>query len=204
MVCLAASLMFAARIATTGDRAPVYAIALSTFFVWSMQARNFASTTIVRFTPARLKPMMESKLALFMQGLGGLRDPSVLIKVLALSVMVYLVDMCAYWTVGEAFGFDIEVLSFLLVVAVGNLAVALPISFGGIGPYEFFVQQALIGLGITSALALAYAVFVHALTLLFVMVTGLILVGSGLKGVKRLLNRDSEPALATRIERTAP
>ena len=32
-LCLAASLMFAGRIATAGDRAPVYAIALGTFIL---------------------------------------------------------------------------------------------------------------------------------------------------------------------------
>jgi uncharacterized membrane protein YbhN (UPF0104 family) len=78
------------------------------------------------------------------------------------------------------FGFDIDPLGYLLVVALGNLAVAIPFSIAGIGPFEFFVQQSLTAMGVPSAVALAYALVLHATTLAFVVAARLTCLWSNL------------------------
>jgi len=126
--------------------------------------------------PAGYKRWVEDKLASFVEGLRGTRDGRVLRAVVGVTALTWIVDAGAYWMLGLAFGLDVDPHLYLLVVAVGNLAIAVPFSVGAIGPYEFFVQQSLILLGVTSTRGLAYAVCIHGLTLAFVVATGLLFV----------------------------
>jgi len=145
----------------------------------SERAQALALGLVRSLVPNRFRPLYDEKASLFTLGLGALKDSRVFVGAVMLGVAVYATDAASYWTLGEAFGMNVNPQSYLLVVAVGSLAIALPISLGGIGPFEFFVQQALTLLGVSSALALAYAVFVHGLTLAFVGGLGLLLIWAG-------------------------
>jgi hypothetical protein len=94
-----------------------------------------------------------------------------------MTALIWVVEAGAYWTLGRAFGLDVAPQYYLLVVAIGNLGVAVPFSVGAIGPFEFFVQQTLIVLDVSSGRGLAYAVCIHGISLAFVVASGLLFVG---------------------------
>ena len=138
--------------------------------------RNF-TRTFLALVPSRYKGWIEDKLELFIEGLRGMRQGRVLRMVVAVTALIWVVEAGAYWTLGRAFGLDVAPQYYLLVVAIGNLGVAVPFSVGAIGPFEFFVQQTLIVLDVSSGRGLAYAVCIHGLTLAFVVASGLLFVG---------------------------
>jgi uncharacterized protein (TIRG00374 family) len=138
--------------------------------------RNF-TTTLLALVPSRYKGSVEDKLELFVESLRGMQQGRVLRVVVAVTALIWVVEACAYWTLGEAFGLDVAPQFYLLVVAIGNLGVAVPFSVGAIGPFEFFVQQTLIILDVSSGRGLAYAVCIHGLSLAFVVGSGLLFVG---------------------------
>lgn len=161
----------------------------------SERARLTAIRAIVAIVPKRYRAFAEERLDLFMHGLRALREGRVLGRAVGLTVLIWVMDTAAFWTLGVAFGLGVNPQSYVLVVAVGNLAIAVPVSLGGIGPFEFFVQQSLALLGVSSSLALAYAVSIHGLMLAFVTVSALLLLGAG---VQRLYPRPRpQPALAS-------
>ena len=138
--------------------------------------RNF-TRTLVALVPSRYKGPVEEKLELFVESLRVLRQGRVLRAVVAVTALVWVVEAVAYWTLGEAFGMDVAPPFYLLVVAIGNLGVAIPFSVGAIGPFEFFVQQTLIIFDVSSSRGLAYAVCIHGISLAFVVGSGLLFVG---------------------------
>jgi glycosyltransferase 2 family protein len=149
------------------------AFAALALFIRSERVRSLSLRLALALTPGRYRGFVETQFELFNVGLSSIRTSHTLVSALLLSFLAYGVDAVGYWLLGWSFGFDVEPLGYLLVVAVGNLAVALPLSIAGIGPFEFFVQQSLTAMGVSSALALAYALLLHALTLVFVTVAGL-------------------------------
>jgi glycosyltransferase 2 family protein len=159
-------------------------VALS-LFIRSERVRVFSMGLVLALTPGRYRGFVETQFELFNTGLSSIGTGSTLVSALLLSFLACGVDAIGYWLLGLSFGFDIEPFGYLLVVAVGNLAVALPLSIAGIGPFEFFVQQSLTAMGVSSPVALAYALLLHALTLVFVSVAGLASLWSNLARPQR-------------------
>jgi glycosyltransferase 2 family protein len=163
----------------------VAAFAGLALFIRSERVRVFLMGLAVALTPGRYRGFVRAQFELFNIGLSSIRTSRTLASALLLSFLAYGVDAIGYWLLGSSFGFDIEPFGYLLVVAVANLAVALPLSIAGIGPFEFFVQQSLTAMGVSSAVALAYALLLHALTLVFVSVAGLASLWSNLARSQR-------------------
>jgi glycosyltransferase 2 family protein len=151
----------------------VGAFAALALFIRSERVRAFSMRLGLSLTPRRYRAFVATQFELFNTGLSTIRTSRTLASALLLSFLAYGVDAVGYWLLGSSFGFDVEPFGYLLVVAVGNLAVALPLSIAGIGPFEFFVQQSLTAMGVSSSVALAYALLLHALTLVFVSLAGL-------------------------------
>ena len=162
---------------------------------FSDRIRLVAIRFVISVVPRRFRPFVEDRLGLFTHGLHALRDVRVLSGAIVLTVLIWIIDTAAYWTLGVAFGLDVNPQSFILVVAVANLAIAVPVSLGGIGPFEFFTQQSLALLGISSSLALAYAVSIHGLILVFVAVSGVLFLSAGVQSISP--RPRSQPALAS-------
>ena len=164
-----------------GSMALLFAIGLGVVAVLahSERARQFAIRATVAVIPRRYRAFVEERLGLFMHGLRALREGRVFLGAVMLTGLIWVMEAASYWTLGTAFGLDVNPLSYLLVVAVANLALAVPLSLGGIGPFEFFTQQSLALLGVSSSLGLAFAVSVHGLALAFVGLSGLLFLWAG-------------------------
>ncbi len=110
----------------------------------------------------------------FLSGLQCLRSPYLVSLVLATTLGAWLLEALMYYMVGLSFGIGEGFAAYLMVAAAANLAITLPSTSGGIGPFELLTKETLTFLGVGSAAAGAYASALHGLLLLPVIVVGLI------------------------------
>jgi uncharacterized protein (TIRG00374 family) len=131
--------------------------------------------------PKRIGARLEAVVQLFLDGLAGVRRPSLLGLVAATSLAAWVVESGVYLLVFGAFGLDLPAYVALLVTSTANLAITLPSSQGGIGPFEFFAAQTLIAFGVPDDTATAYAFVAHATVLLPVIPLGMWILWKGLR-----------------------
>ena len=139
---------------------------------------------LTRRAPHRFRSAATGLTERFIQGFEGLHRPGRLAGALLRSLPVWLAEVAVYYLVALGFGLDghfgghrLLLPAVLVVVALSNLATALPSSQGSVGPFEFFAVLALVYLGVDSSLASAYALVLHAALILPVIAVGLIYLG---------------------------
>jgi uncharacterized protein (TIRG00374 family) len=128
----------------------------------------------VAILPQRLRQPAQGLMGSFLRGLQSLQSPSVVMLVLVTTTVAWLLEAFMYYLVGLAFDIDEGFAAYMMVTAAANLAIALPSTSGGVGPFELLTKETLTFLGTGSAVAGAYAVALHGLLLLPVIITGLI------------------------------
>ena len=142
--------------------------------VASSESRGLATArALLRVLPDRLRGRAEAPVYSFLDGLRSLRSPFDMLAVSATSVVSWLLEATMYYMVGLAFGLELGFDAYLLVAAAANLAISVPSSPGGVGPFEFFAKRSVILFGVSDGLATAYAVALHALLLFPVIALGL-------------------------------
>jgi len=130
------------------------------------------------FGPARLAAKAEEMLDAFLSGLAALRNPGVMLLAAAVSVGSWVVEASMYYVVGEAFHLDVGFDVYLIIVAAANLALSIFASPGGVGPFELATREVLVLFNVGSASASAYAIALHALLLVPVIILGFALLWS--------------------------
>ncbi len=134
--------------------------------------------------PVRFRALISAFAKRFLDGFEGLHRPGRLTRVAVLTVPVWVTEGVTYYCI--ALGFDLDAQlgspwllagSMLLIISLANLAISVPLSQGGVGPFEIFAALALVVLGVESVQASAYAVVLHAALLLPVIVVGLVYLG---------------------------
>lgn len=151
--------------------------ALLTLFIFVASSPDRASRwteRLVGLLPHSLQERTRGLTDSFLEGLQGLQSPYLVILVLAISLGAWLLEALMYYLVGLSFNIGEGFAAYLMVAAAANLAITLPSTSGGIGPFELLAKETLTFLGVGSALASAYAVALHGLLLLPVIVAGLI------------------------------
>ena len=111
----------------------------------------------------------------FLAGFGSLRRARELGKILASSLVMWLmIDLSVYYGL-KAFGLPLELFdTFLLMVAL-TVGISIPTP-GGVGPYEYFCTVALTDLwAVPTAVAGAVALTLHAVAMLPTILIGLLL-----------------------------
>jgi len=78
------------------------------------------------------------------------------------------------WLLIRAFGFDVSSAAAWLVLVANTFAVTIPSSSGSLGVYEASVQAALVAYGVTASAALSYALVLHAVNIVPVVILGVI------------------------------
>lgn len=133
-----------------------------------------------RFTAFFLRPLpkrwhtrFQEWIDLFISGLAAVRNPGQMGFVFLISVLIWTGEGTMFYFIG--FSFDINQLFpvMLLAAASANLALLVPSSPGGFGNFEIPCQQVLIFFGVGESLAGAYAIAVHAVLLIPVILLGL-------------------------------
>lgn len=171
-------------IALTGDLRTIALIALLLFpllmlgltaFVRVPRLRESIVGLGVRILPGRVGARVQTLADSFVEGLGILKRRQDLLGVGLTSILAWLLEASMYLLIAQGFGLDLSPAAVLLVTAVANLATLIPSSPGYVGPFETGVLLVLNGaLGVPRALALSYAIVVHAALYFPVTILGLV------------------------------
>ena len=128
----------------------------------------------LRFLPPPLQTRATTLVGLFLEGLSALRSPGVLGAVLITSILTWAAEAAMYWVIFWSFDLGQPYPIFLLTASVANLAITLPSSPGGIGPFDFFVKKAVMLVGVADGMATAYTILLRAVLHLPVILLGLV------------------------------
>ncbi|MBK8021589.1 MAG: flippase-like domain-containing protein [Chloroflexi bacterium] len=155
--------------------APVFGLALLVFFALAL--RPTLTTRLLRWFTIKLPHALGDRIQSLgehvIAGLGSLRTPVDLVGTIVTSYANWMLEAVTYVLIAQAFGFQLDYLSILLVVGVVNLAGLIPASPGQFGVFEGFVRIVLTGLGIAVTEATAYALVTHIVIWLPVTLLGL-------------------------------
>ncbi len=118
---------------------------------------------VTRPLPAALAARLVGLVESFVGGLRILRSGRALLRVAAFSLLAWGLESAMYLTIAPAFRLPLGPPEALLTTAVANLATLIPSTPGYIGVFETGVGIVVGGLlGYDRALALSYAIVVHA------------------------------------------
>jgi len=124
--------------------------------------------------PGSLRDRAQGLADSFLDGLQSLQSPSLVVVMLGVSLVAWLLEAAMYYLVGRSFSIDEGFAAYMMVAGAANLAITLPSTSGGIGPFELLAKETLTFLGAGSAVAGAYAIALHGFLLLPVIAAGLV------------------------------
>jgi uncharacterized protein (TIRG00374 family) len=177
----------------------IFAVALAVFVVALVapDATERLVARAARLLPHRVRARAYDLAWSFVEGLRSLRHPDAFAWVVSTSLLAWLMEAAVYGLVGRAFGIEAGFGFFVMAVGAGNLAITAPSSQGGIGPFEFFVKQVMLGAGAAESTAAAYAFAVHGVVIVPATVLGLYYLWAmhlSLGGLRRRAEPALEPA----------
>ena len=152
-----------------------------------------------RRLPVRWHKRAGRATAHFLEGLGAFRGRRRFALVFGTSVAMWLADVAMYAVVGNAFDIGIGAGGYFLLEGVGNLALAVPTTAGGLGTFDYLTLVSARAIDVPEEKATAYVLTMHALTVLPVTILGALLLRPAFP---RLFRRgrddvDAEPREAT-------
>lgn len=113
------------------------------------------------------------------EGMQALRSARHAGQVLVATTALYVLWIASFLLLGASMDLGISVPEAIAVVAVTNVAVALPGAGGGVGTFEVVMAHAVAAMGVADAGAAAYAVAIHALMLVPLTLLGFVFLGLG-------------------------
>lgn len=128
----------------------------------------------LRILPGRWEEPARRQLHAFVAGLRTLRNPRLFSLALGSSAAAWAVELGVYVLAGRTIGLTIGFGNYLGILAVANLALALPLTQAGIGTFELSVAGLMTAIGISRSDAAAYALTLHLLLTAPFIVAGLI------------------------------
>lgn len=105
-----------------------------------------------------------------------------LLKTYVLSVFSNLSLIAAHWAVLQALGSALSPGAAIWLVIIGSLSLLVPISINGLGVLESVFVVVLAAYSVSAPVALASALLIRALGVLFCLLGGLISLGQGWHG----------------------
>jgi len=105
-------------------------------------------------------------------GLGVLRSPSRAMQVVAWSLVLWLLNAAAFWTMFAAFDIPVNFAGALVLQGVVVFGIAVPSTPGYVGVFEAAIKAVLLVFGIDGDRAIAYAVTYHVTTFLPIVALG--------------------------------
>ena len=133
------------------------------------------ATRLLAFAPGRLRGLIAPRIARLLEGLTAVRSARDWTVIAVVSAASWALEAAMYWLVGVGMGLDLDPLLYLGVCGAANLAIAVPWTSGGIGPFELLARETTVVFGTTMVVGTAYAIALHALLLIPVVLLGLLL-----------------------------
>lgn len=122
-------------------------------------------------------PRMRPYFVSFVDGLGALRSPGRLARILAWAFALWLMNALSFWIAFMAVGIDVPFTAALFVQGLIAFAVAAPSAPGFFGVFEISAVAGLALYGIPGDLAVSWALGFHILTFIPITVIGLFYFG---------------------------
>ena len=142
--------------------------------IFPHRSKKILDFIFLKLLPAKWHEKYQSILNRFFEGLNALKSPSQVLKVLALSILVWLFETGLYWSTQKAFGLNLPFSSFLLLNGALNILSTIPSAPGYIGVFDAPGIAILTAMGVSSEIAAAYILTLHAALWLPITVLGLI------------------------------
>ena len=170
-------------------------VALVLVAVYPEKTRE-AALWLTRHLPPRFRSLLDSLLGMLFEGLSPLRSPQKLALMFGLSIPIWLTEAAVFYIVGFSFGVDSAhagagqmAITMVLVTAITNLGSSVPLAPGGIGLFETIARETLV-LGplasVDRSVAAGFALVVHAVLLLPMIVLGQVFLWANHLSLRRL------------------
>ncbi len=118
---------------------------------------------LLGYLPERLGGRIQTIISSAMEGFEILGSPKPLLMALATSVAAWGFEAGMYALIAQGFGLPLTPVSYLMLVAVANLATLIPSSPGYVGTFEAASIAVLVALmGLPRDMAVAYVLVLHA------------------------------------------
>lgn len=127
----------------------------------------------------------------FYEGIAVLGRPGRVGAVALYSVLAWVSEAGVFYFVGLALGLEAPLFVYFLSMSAGNLGTAMPSSQAGIGPFEYFTAQTFIVFGTGAAQAGAFALLVHGVLLVPVVLLGFVYLWAEGLSLRRLVREAS-------------
>jgi len=119
-------------------------------------------TSLMRLAPDRYRQKLVDLAGKFLGGLAALRSPRDALMVFVTSVVIWLLETVKYWFVMQAFPFEVDFFTLMLMNGIVNLATTIPSAPGYIGTFDAPGIAVLSAYGVERALAVVYTLVLHA------------------------------------------
>lgn len=123
--------------------------------------------------PLRGHPILKRLLPSFVRGMQPLGQPRAGLLAAGWAIGAWLLEALAFWAFGLAFGLDVSLATYLLLMVAVNMASSLTVLPANLGVFELASIEILRASGATPGEATAYAVGSHILVFLTISVVGL-------------------------------
>jgi len=146
---------------------------LFAFVLWPAPAVRLTERA-VRFLPRSLRRPIVDALEAFLSGVGILRNPVLLLRSVAWTLVHWMVNALGFWFAFRAFGLDLDYTAALFFQSVIAIAVSVPSAPGFFGPFEAAATVVLAGMwGAATDHAAALAIGYHVATFIPITIIGL-------------------------------
>lgn len=128
--------------------------------------------SIDRLIPARFRPRLQGLADRFLEGLRCLRSPRDAVMILLTSILIWLLETGKYWFLMHGFAFSVSFFALMLMNGIANLITTIPSAPGYVGTFEAAGVAVLTAYGVSTSVATAYTVVLHAALWLPITVLG--------------------------------
>lgn len=108
----------------------------------------------------------------FLEGLACFRKPSDILGYVALTVVYWLLNAASMYCVMVAMNLDVDVVAAFFCLCFLVIGMMIPAPPGNVGNFHVFARSSVTVFGIAAAPAVAFAILLHALTVLSVVMMG--------------------------------
>ena len=148
---------------------------------------------VLRLFPSRIQSIGAVWSGRLDLGLRSLSSPGRWLQAGVLSVLVWSLEAVSYFDVARSIGINSNPFDYGVVTAAANLAISVPSTAGGVGPFEFFAKESLRYLTDIPSIDIAfYAIFLHLLLLLPVGIVGLLLLWAQGLSIVQVVNKNAK------------
>ena len=161
--------------------------ALLVMILLRSRAATLIRVGIVALRRARLAALgdrLQAPLASFADGLAATSSATQMLRLLALTAVIWSTEALIVWGLALSFGIEISIRSAALVSAVLALGLMVPAGPGGLGTYELAGVAGLKVVGVDPSSALALTLVIHAWAFITNVGLGLCLLALGVRPVR--------------------